>query len=38
MDQAGKVPCPDVVLVVNVGDREAIIRKDEFGVIVKVEL
>lgn len=32
------MPSPDVVQVVNVGNREAVVRQDEFGMVVVVEL
>jgi hypothetical protein len=32
------MPSPDVVQVVDVGDREAVVRHDEFGMVMVVEL
>jgi hypothetical protein len=32
------MPGPDVVRIVNVGDREAVVGQDEFGVVMVVEL
>jgi hypothetical protein len=32
------MPSPDVVQVVDVGDREAVVRQDEFGMVMVVEL
>lgn len=32
------MPSPDIVQVVDVGDREAVVRQDEFGMVMVVEL